>query len=169
MAKPPVLDSLNDAMLSHDHQRCIHQALSLAEKLCAERGVRLTPLRRRVLELILEDHRAVKAYDLLDRIKPKHAVKPATVYRALDFLIAQGLIHKLERLNAFIGCGLSDRPHDGVLLICSRCGQVKELVAPEPATELMAAIRQTGFTPAGQLIEILGLCADCVGSLAGKT
>ncbi len=148
----------------HDHDHCVHEALNLAEKLCRERSVRLTPLRRRVLELIWEDHRAVKAYDLLGRLKPINAAKPATVYRALDFLIAQGLIHKLERLNAFIGCRCSDRPHQGVLLICNRCGQVEELPAQEPVAELMAAIRQTGFAPMRQTLEVLGLCASCQAS-----
>lgn len=147
--------------LAHNHDRCVYEALNLAEKLCHERGVRLTPLRRRVLELIWEDHRAVKAYELLDRIKPSSHTKPATVYRALDFLIAQGLIHKLERLNAFIGCQCSDRPHEGVLLICSRCGQVKELPVHKPVTALMVTIRQTGFMPRQQIIEVLGLCTAC--------
>ncbi len=146
----------------HDHRRCMHHALSLAEVVCQQRGVRLTPLRRRVLELIWEDHRAVKAYDLLDRIKPLSAAKPATVYRALEFLLAQGLIHKLASQNAFIGCRCGDRPHQVLLLICTRCGAVEEVLAPEAMAALLEAIKPTGFVPQQPAIEIAGLCADCV-------
>ncbi len=146
---------------THDHEHCIHKALDLADRLCQERGVRLTPLRRRVLELIWEDHRAVKAYDLLDRIKPLAQAKPATVSRVLEFLIAQGLIHRVGSLNAFIGCRCSDRPHEALLLICSRCGEVEELPAPEVMATLTRAIEQAGFLPQPQAIEIAGLCTHC--------
>lgn len=150
----------------HDHAHCVQEALSLAEKLCRERGVRLTPLRRRVLELIWEDHRAVKAYDLLGRIQPLRSAKPATVYRALEFLLAQGLIHKLESQNAFIGCGCGDRPHRVLLLICTGCGKVAELPAPGVMAAVTDALEQVGFLPQQQAIEIAGLCAECTKPLA---
>ena len=97
--------NLNHHQLSeHNHSECVSEALGTAEQLCIERGVQLTPIRNKVLELIWESHKAVKAYELLDRIKPlKEAAKPATIYRALDFLIEQGLIHRVESLNAFVG------------------------------------------------------------------
>jgi len=81
----------------HDHKKCVSEALGTAEHLCVVRGVQLTPIRHQVLELIWDSHKAVKAYELLDRIKPlQNAAKPATIYRALDFLIEQGLIHRVE-------------------------------------------------------------------------
>lgn len=155
--------------LGHDHNRCIDTALDTAERLCRERGVRLTPLRRRVLELIWEDHRAVKAYDLLDRIKPiEKTAKPATVYRALEFLISQGLIHRVASLNAFIGCRCSDHPHELLLLICRHCGEIEEM----PAPAIMAAIREesrsAGFSSEQQSIEVTGLCRHCVSASRTK-
>lgn len=152
----------------HDHARCIQEALSLAEKLCRERGVRLTPLRRRVLELIWEDHRAVKAYELLGRLEPLRSAKPATVYRALEFLLTQGLIHRLESQNAFIGCSCGGRPHQVLLLICNRCGKVTELPAPKVMTALASMLEQVDFLPQQQAIEVSGLCAEC-GTPASDT
>jgi Fur family zinc uptake transcriptional regulator len=147
---------------SHNHDRCVSKAIGTAERLCAERGARLTPIRRKVLELIWESHRAVKAYDLLDRIKPfEHAAKPATVYRALEFLIEQGLIHRVESLNAFIGCSCSERQHEQLLLICVQCHEVEE----RPSVMVMQAVarelEQAGFTIHHKAIEIHGVCAHC--------
>jgi Fur family zinc uptake transcriptional regulator len=154
---------------AHDHQGCIDTAIALAERLCAERGVRFTPLRRRVLELIWSNHESVKAYDLLDELKPfDKSAKPATVYRTLDFLLEQGLIHRIESLNAFVGCRHPERQHELLLLICERCHQVDE----RPALELVAAaareIEATRFTAHRQSFEIRGLCASCVESGAAE-
>ncbi|MGZ8191154.1 MAG: transcriptional repressor [Methylococcaceae bacterium] len=147
----------------HDHKTCIKQAIGIAEHLCVKRGVQLTPIRHQVLELIWESHKAVKAYELLDRIKPlKEAAKPATIYRALDFLIEQGLIHRVESLNAFVGCNCSGHQHEQLLLICKRCQEVEE----RPATEVMQALsdefEQAGFIAHSKAIEVHGLCAKCV-------
>jgi len=129
-------------MAEHDHQGCITTALAVAERLCEERGVRFTPLRRRVLELIWSNHESVKAYDLLDAMKAfDKSAKPATVYRTLDFLLDQGLIHRIESLNAFVGCRQPERRHQLLLLICERCHTVDE----RPALELIdAASREIG-------------------------
>jgi Fur family zinc uptake transcriptional regulator len=149
-------------LAGHDHLGCVAKAIRSAEQICDRRGVRLTPIRRKVLELVWESHRAVKAYDLLARIKPlEQAAKPATVYRALDFLIEQGLIHRVESLNAFIGCNCSERQHELLLLICNRCEEVDE----RPAFEVMAAvaqeIQQAGFVVHRKAIEVHGLCKQC--------
>lgn len=147
---------------SHDHQGCIVKALAAAERLCGERGVRFTPLRRRVLELIWSSHESAKAYDLLDALKVSDpAAKPATVYRALDFLLEQGLIHRVESLNAFIGCTVPEQRHELLLLICDRCHNVEE----RPALDVMAAAAResaaAGFVARRQLFEVHGICADC--------
>lgn len=154
--------SLSDGRFPHDHQGCIAKALASAEKLCEERGVRFTPLRRRVLELVWSKHESAKAYDLLDALKVfDPSAKPATVYRALDFLLEQGLIHRVESLNAFIGCNEPERRHDLLILICDRCHAVEE----RPASALMEAaaseIRSAGFVPLRQSFEVHGLCAAC--------
>jgi Fur family zinc uptake transcriptional regulator len=154
---------------SHDHSGCRDKAIHTAEQLCDQRGVRFTPIRREVLELIWESHRAVKAYDLLDRIKPKAGTaKPATVYRALEFLLEQGLIHRVESLNAFIGCSFSDRQHEQLLLTCIRCNEVEE----RPAELVMAAIatelEQAAFSIQRKAIEIHGICGRCAASQASS-
>lgn len=146
----------------HDHSKCVSEALDTAEHLCVVRGVQLTPIRHQVLSLIWESHKAVKAYELLDRFKPlKNAAKPATIYRALDFLIEQGLVHRIESLNAFIGCSRSGHQHEQLLLICNRCHDVEE----RPATGVMSAltdeIAQAGFIAHSKAIEIQGLCRQC--------
>lgn len=152
------------ASSAHDHAACVAEALRTAERLCQERGVQLTPLRMTVLELIWSSHKAVKAYDLLAQLKLlKHSAKPATIYRALDFLIAQGLIHRVESLNAYIGCNRSGHHHDQLLLICNACYEIEELVAQDVMRTLTRALRQAHFTPSQKTFEIQGLCARCAG------
>ncbi|WP_411727275.1 transcriptional repressor [Methyloglobulus sp.] len=148
--------------LEHDHKKCVSEALGVAEHLCVVRGVQLTPIRHQVLGLIWDSHKAVKAYDLLDRIKPlQNAAKPATIYRALDFLIEQGLIHRVESLNAFVGCSCSGQQHEQLLLICKHCNEVEE----RPATEVMQALSheldQAGFSVHAKAIEAHGICIKC--------
>ncbi|MDD4913684.1 MAG: transcriptional repressor [Methylococcales bacterium] len=146
----------------HDHNRCIHTAITAAEQLCKTRGVQLTPIRHKVLELILNNHKAVKAYDLLDQIRPLNdAAKPATVYRALDFLLEQGLIHRVESLNAFVGCHSSGIRHDQLLLICTICNNIEERPATAVIQALTAEMAQAGFNAQRKTIEIQGYCKNC--------
>lgn len=149
----------------HDHGRCIDAALARAAALCARRGARLTSLRRRVLELVWQDHAAVKAYDLLKVLDREGGqTKPPTVYRALDFLIAHGLVHRLESLNAFIGCPAPEPSHSGQFLICGKCGDVVEFEAPEIAAALETEAAARHFTIVRRTIEVHGLCAVCTGA-----
>lgn len=153
----------NDYPVSeHDHNKCVREALGTAEHLCVVRGVQLTPIRHQVLELIWESHKAVKAYELLDRIKPlQPAAKPATIYRALDFLIEQGLIHRVESLNAFIGCSCSGYQHEQLLLICKNCQEVEERPAGDVMNALAREIKQAHFIVHSKAIEVHGICAKC--------
>jgi len=153
----------------HDHKKCVSEALGTAEHLCVVRGVQLTPIRHQVLELIWDSHKAVKAYELLDRIKPlQNAAKPATIYRALDFLIEQGLIHRVESLNAFVGCSCSGHQHEQLLLICNNCQEVEERSAPEVMQALSLEIRQADFIVHSKAIEIHGICAKCAQTMSGE-
>ncbi|TCV87704.1 MULTISPECIES: transcriptional repressor [Methylomonas] len=146
----------------HDHSVCINKAISVAEQLCLTRGVQLTPIRHKILELIWNSHKAVKAYDLLDQIRPVNdAAKPSTVYRALDFLLEQGLIHRVESLNAFVGCHCSGTQHDQLLLICTECHTVQERSAPLVLSALSKELGDAGFVPQRKTIEIHGLCKSC--------
>jgi Fur family zinc uptake transcriptional regulator len=146
----------------HDHGACIDRALARADALCAERGARLTALRRRVLELVWQDHAAVKAYDLLRELDSEAApAKPPTVYRALDFLMEQGLVHRLESLNAYVGCPRPEVAHEGCFMICEACGRVREFEA-EAATEAIAeAAREQGFEVLIRTVEVRGRCRHC--------
>lgn len=149
----------------HDHWHCIREALTVAEKTCASRGLRLTKLRRRVLELVWERHAPVKAYDILDQLRREHrGAAPPTVYRALDFLLQAGLIHRLETLNAYVGCGDPRRPHIGQFLLCQRCGMVAELDAPEITGILSREAKSLGFQVDRQTVEIRGVCPQCEGA-----
>ncbi|HVO15754.1 MAG TPA: Fur family transcriptional regulator, partial [Alphaproteobacteria bacterium] len=123
---------------------------------------RFTALRRRVLELVWESHQPIKAYDILERLnKTERGAKPPTVYRALDFLIGQGLVHRLESLNAFVGCPHPGQDHDFQFLICDGCGTVFEIAAPAVRAALAAHAAGMGFTIKRQTIEVHGTCKAC--------
>lgn len=137
-------------------------ALACAERLCRERGVRLTPLRRRVLEQIWRTHGVVKAYDLIQRLSSaERPVKPPTVYRTLDFLLAQGLIHRIESLNGYVACVRPGQAHDTLLVVCRRCGAVMELEDTGMARTLRHEAARHGFRLDRQVVEGSGLCARC--------
>jgi len=149
-------------------------SLERAEALCQIRGVQLTPLRRDVLRLVLEAEAPIGAYALLDQLKASRAkAAPPTVYRALDFLLEQGLIHRLERLNAFMGCveALEGHDHDHAhdhphqFLICRGCGATREISDHGVANAISAAAAKAGFSAARATVEIEGLCGKCGDAL----
>ena len=147
----------------HNHDRCTSDALAHAEALCAKRAQRLTPIRRQVLEALLASHKPLGAYEIIECAGDKSArPAPITVYRALNFLRAQGLVHRIESRNAFVACVNNHGSDDLVVfLICERCGEVGEAPAVTVAENLKAAARAAGFTPKVPVIEIAGICAHC--------
>lgn len=133
-----------------------------AERQCQQRGARFTPIRRRVLEMIAAAPGSLKAYDLLDRLAAEHAAaRPPTVYRALEFLIDQGLIHRIESLNAYVACPCPEHAHGFQLLICRHCGRVAELHLDEIHDHLARRAEELGFAVQRQTIELLGQCHAC--------
>lgn len=147
---------------AHDHDSCVSAALDAAETVCRDKGLRLTALRRRVLELVWSSHEPVKAYDLLERLRAERGgAAPPTVYRALDFLLGEGLIHRLESLNAYIGCGDPRHEHKGQFLICRDCQAVAELDDPQLRAVLSERARDLGFALDGVTVELSGRCARC--------
>jgi Fur family zinc uptake transcriptional regulator len=147
---------------AHDHDSCVANAMATAEDLCRQRGLRFTALRRRVLSLVWESHKPVGAYDILDRLGAEgRRAAPPTVYRALDFLIEAGLVHRLDSLNAFIGCPDPARSHSGQFLICRKCRTVLELDDPDIDGLVEGKARELGFSAVHQMLEIQGLCSDC--------
>ncbi len=146
----------------HDHSACIDSALAQARAVCAEQGGRLTPQRQQILELVWEEHKPVGAYTLLERLREQgRKAAPPTVYRALEFLLEQGLIHRIESLNAYTGCTAPGTPHHGQFLVCSRCRQVVEVDVQGINQQLDQSARSMGFEIERQTVEISGLCTDC--------
>ena len=146
----------------HDHRRCQHQLLSAARDLCELRQIRLTARRQQVLEILLQSHQPMGAYDILAQINKADTeaqIAPPIVYRALEFLLEEGLIHRIECRNAFIGC--IDPGHLGAaqFLICKGCEKVAELDKPAPGLQSEAS--RVGFTIDHSVVEITGFCADC--------
>jgi len=142
--------------------RTLSDVVQRAEALCQERGVRLTEQRKSVLQLLCVSDKPLSAYELLDRMRG--TVKnpaPPTVYRALDFLLEQGLVHKLESLHAYVGCTHPEHPHASQFLICDDCGEVSELEDPSVANSLQAAGKAIGFRTKRPVVELLGTCARC--------
>ena len=149
----------------HDHQSCRAEALDHAERICARRGARLTKLRRQVLELIWESHAPVGAYDLLGRLgRERGGAAPPTVYRALDFLLEHGLIHRIESLNAFVGCAVPVEAHAGQFLICRTCGAAAEMHDPRVNRAIDRGAAELGFAVEHQTVEVRGLCPGCRGA-----
>ena len=147
---------------NHNHQSCINQALKSAEKICRQKNIRLTPIRRRIFELIWSNHKAVGAYELLETLHledPK--AKAVTIYRALDFLLAAGLVHKIESLNAFIGCLKPETVHNAVLLICNQCKQTDEVEAQQVYNSIYQLAKQNAFMPQNISLELHGCCKTC--------
>jgi Fur family zinc uptake transcriptional regulator len=151
----------------HDHQRCTADALAHAEALCAQRSQRLTPIRRQVLEVLLGSHKPLGAYEIMDRAAANggpNGARPApiTIYRALDFLRDNGLVHRIESRNAFVACVNNHAVGDLVVfLICEHCGAVGEAASAAVADQLKTAARAAGFAPKAPVIEISGVCAHC--------
>ena len=147
---------------SHNHALCIDDAMAAAEAVCARQGLRLTALRRRVLELVWQHHQPVRAYDLLDRLREdRRAAAPPTVYRALAFLLGTGLVHRIESLNAYVGCPDPGPAHSAQFLICRNCNAVGELDDPEIADLVIRRAGDMGFAADRQTIEVMGLCPSC--------
>lgn len=151
------------AFSPHNHTLCVNDALTVAESLCEQRQVRLTPLRKQVLELIWQSHKPLGAYALIDMLAKKSTrqIAPPTVYRALDFLLEQHLIHKLETLNAFIGCTNPAHTHPDAFLLCDACGHAEELDSAQVTHAVHEAAATAGFRVQKQSLEVLGLCSQC--------
>lgn len=149
----------------HNHAHCTADLVTRAERICARRGSKLTPKRRDVLDCVAQSHQAAGAYEIIERMAangPRPA--PITVYRALDFLLAHGLVHKIESRNAFIACSHAHEDEPAALLICEGCGIVAELDSPETFASLTRQATAQGFRPERTVVEISGRCGHCAGS-----
>ena len=145
-----------------NHKISIDEALKKAEIICNKKGVKLTKLRQKVLTLILKNHGYVKAYDLLNDLKKNDAsAKPPTVYRSLDFLMEHGFIHKIQSLNAFVGCSHPEEHEDCYFLICKECKNIEECCSNTVKKVLTSTSGKNNFSPNQVTLEITGICQDC--------
>ncbi len=168
-----VHDHAHDHRHDHGNGSCRHavdrvqqaaEALARAKAVCDARGARLTPIRREVLEALYQTHRPLGAYDLIDRLSAgdRKTLAPITIYRALDFLMEQGLAHRLASCNAFVACPHDHAPHDLVaFLICETCGGVDEMSSRPLSDALGAMLTGENFSPRSQVLEISGICGHC--------
>lgn len=152
-----------DPATEHDHALCISGAVARMEACCASRGLRLTALRRNVMRALASSHTPLGAYDIVERLAAEgEGAPPMSVYRALDFLVAEGLAHRIESRNAYLACA---HPHEAdevvVFLICERCGLTREVASHAVGRDLAWAARAAGFTPRQRVLEVAGLCARC--------
>lgn len=150
------------AFHSHDHACCKGDVLDHADQCARDSGLRLTPVRRRALEILLENHRAMGAYDVLERLaQDGFGDQPPVAYRALDFLVQHGLAHKIRRLNAYAACMHPKTDHAPVFMICRTCDAVAEAVAQDVRAAITRAAGAANFAVERVNVEVLGLCPRC--------
>lgn len=151
----------------HDHSECVSTSLTKVNARCIDEGLRLTPVRRKVLEILLAEHRAIGAYAILKKLgEHGFGSQPPVVYRALDFLVEHGFVHKIERLNAFVACTAPDDIHAPAFMICRCCKAIAETSASTKSGVFGEAIEELGFQVEVAVIEIEGLCPECVGGVS---
>lgn len=149
----------NSTFDAHDHAKCISSAMSAAEATCAASDLRLTPVRRRTLEILLQAHEALGAYDVLAQLdRDGFGSKPPVAYRALTFLVDAGLAHRIERLNAFVACAHPGSDHAPAFMICNRCGTVAE---GDAGSALQSPAAAAGFEIEHAVLEAEGICPAC--------
>lgn len=151
----------NPGFQPHDHSVCVSDAMATVEDHCATNSLKLTPVRRRVLEILLHEHKAMGAYEILDILSSEGmGSQPPVVYRALDFLGSNGFVHKIERLNAFVACGSPGKSHHPAFMICRGCTMVVEMES-RPGVGLQETASDMGFSIEEVVVEAEGLCPKC--------
>lgn len=147
----------------HDHDRCLEEAMERARKAFEDKGLKLTPLRQSVFREIAASHRAIGAYEVLDKLAARgERLAPISVYRAIDALVGAGIVHRFESRNAFFAChgghGMRNRH---VVLACEGCGRIAEVNGDKVFGAIDRSLDAAGFTPKGAVVEVWGLCASC--------
>ncbi len=148
----------------HDHGLCLEEAMERARKAFDAKGLKLTPLRQSVFSEIAGSHRAIGAYEVLEKLAVRgERLAPISVYRAIDALVEVGLVHRFESRNAFFACHTG---HEGrqMVLACEACGRVAEVGGPEVFSGIERAASLASFTPRRSVVEVWGLCAACTAA-----
>jgi Fur family zinc uptake transcriptional regulator len=152
----------------HDHDRCLAEAMERAQEAFRTKGLKLTPLRQSVFQEIAGSHRAIGAYEVLDKLAARgERLAPISVYRAIDALVAAGLVHRFESRNAFFACHAGHEMRQ-LILACEACGRVAEVDGDKVFTAIDTAAGSTSFSAKGAVVEVWGLCATCAGEQRGE-
>ncbi len=158
----PKIKPASMAFDDHDHQACTTKAIKIAEDHCIKHKLKFTPIRRKVLEILLEEHRAIGAYAILEKLRlDGFSSQPPVAYRALDFLVEHGFAHKIERLNAFVACSHPGATHTPAFMICRQCDAVAETESEASDSELSKIAKSSGFKIEQTVIEAEGVCHIC--------
>ena len=154
----------------HDHDRCINAALTRAKGLCQERNAKLTPTREAVLTILWQSHRPLGAYQVQEQLSKLLAknIAPPTVYRAIEFLLGLGLIHRLPSLNAYIGCPFPSSNHSNLFMICNQCGSAAEMTDAALNEVLQTTSDKANFVLQSQSVELFGHCPQCTSSVMSE-
>lgn len=148
----------------HDHSECIARALQAVSEVCERRGLRLTPLRKQILEIIWRSHKPIGAYSIMHELADisfREQVAPPTVYRSLDFLLKHRLVHRVHSQNAFIGRRNPSAPGCEALLICTECGHAEEVPTRAIEQTINLSANERKFSVNEQVLEIIGCCRFC--------
>lgn len=160
--RKPAADFSDQAFRQHDHGECVRSLMDAARDLCAKRELRLTPVREKVLELLLKSHAPLGAYVILSELAAAgFRAQPPVAYRALDFLVENGLVHRIEKINAFVACSQPREQHSPIFMICNDCQQVAETSVKPQSSSLDRTARAIGFNIQHTVVEAQGLCAQC--------
>lgn len=150
---------MTSAFDTHNHAHCVQSGLAELERHCREQKLKLTPIRRRVFEILQQQHKAMGAYDILDVLRNEGlGSQPPVAYRALEFLVSHGFAHKIEGLNAFVACAHPEQSHVPAFMICKSCDRVAETEAPAMSKQAS----RTGFAIESTVVEAIGICSNCV-------
>ena len=161
----PKIKPASMAFDDHDHQACTTKAIKIAEDHCIKHKLKFTPIRRKVLEILLEEHRAIGPYPILEKLRlDGFSSQPPVAYRALDFLVEHGFSHKIERLNAFVACSHPGASHTPAFMICRQCDAVAETESEASDSELSKIAKSSGFKIEQTVIEAEGVCHICTDS-----
>ena len=153
----------------HDHDRCLADAMQRAQAAFKSKGLKLTPLRQAVFQEIARSHRAVGAYEVLDRLAAKgERLAPISVYRAIDALVAAGLVHRFESRNAFFACHAGHEMRQ-LILAFETCGNVAEVGGDKVFAAIDSVAGAAAFSAKGAVVEVWGLCTTCAGEPRERT
>ena len=153
---------MNNSFKKHNHKNCISNSISEFEKYCQESNQKISKVSKKVFEILLESHKALGAYDILDKLKNYgYSSQPPVAYRALSLLLDIGFVHKIEKLNAYIACSDPGKSHEPAFLICRKCKLVNETSQFETNKKIKSEAKNSKFSIENSIVEIIGVCPNC--------